>query len=97
MPVDLRVLKALRGPMALDLYCWLTYRNSYLGKSTRVPWPALAAQFGADYGNQKDFERRFLRALRQVLILYPAARVEQVRGGIRLKPAPSHVRGRFEA
>ncbi len=97
VPVDLRVLKALRSPMALDLYCWLTYRHSYLSKSTRVPWPALAAQFGAAYGDQKDFKRRFLRALRQVLILYPTARVEQVRGGIRLKPASSHVRGRLEA
>ncbi|MGB5163116.1 MAG: replication protein RepA [Thermoanaerobaculia bacterium] len=96
VPVDLRVLKALRGPMALDLYCWLTYRNSYLAKPTRVPWPALAAQFGADYQDRKDFKRRFLRAMRQVLILYPSARVEQVRGGIRLKPAPSHVQRRLE-
>ena len=39
--------------------------------------PALAAQFGADYGDRKDFKRRFIRAMRQVLILYPAARVEQ--------------------
>ena len=82
--------------MAIDLYCWLTYRNSYLGKPTRVPWPALAAQFGADYGDRKDFKRRFLRALRQVLILYPSVRVEQVRGGILLKPAPSHVQRRLE-
>ena len=96
VPVDLRVLKALRGPMALDLYCWLTYRNSYLAKPTRVPWPALAAQFGADYGDRKDFKRRFIRAMRQVLILYPSARVEQVRGGIKLNPAPSHVQKRIE-
>ena len=32
VPIDLRVLKALRSPMAIDLYCWLTYRNSYLRK-----------------------------------------------------------------
>lgn len=96
VPVDLRVLKVLQSSMALDLYCWLTYRNSYLSKPTRVPWPALAAQFGAGYRDHKDFKRRFLRAMRQVLVLYPSARVEQVRGGLKLKPSPSHVRRRFE-
>lgn len=94
VPVDLRVLKTLRSPMALDLYCWLTYRNSYLSKPTRVPWSALASQFGADYRDRRDFKKRFLRAMRQVLVLYPSARVEQVRGGLKLKPSPSHVRRR---
>ncbi|MDH3745010.1 MAG: replication protein RepA [Acidobacteriota bacterium] len=96
VPVDLRVLKVLRSSMALDLYCWLTYRNSYLRKPTRVPWPALAAQFGAGYQDRKDFKRKFLRAMRQVLVLYPSARVEQVRGGLKLKPSRSHVRKRLE-
>ena len=96
VPIDLRVLKVVRSSMALDLYCWLMYRNSYLRKPTRVPWVALAAQFGADYRDRKDFKRRFLRSLRQVLVLYPAARVEQVPGGIRLKPSPCHVRKRLE-
>ncbi len=62
-----------------------------------MPWPALAAQFGADYGDRKDFKRKFLTAMRQVLVLYPSARVEQVRGGLLLKPSPSHVKGRREA
>ena len=96
VPVDLRVLKVLRSPMALDIYCWLTYRNSYLRKPTRVPWDALAAQFGADYRDRKDFKRYFLAGLRQVLLLYPAAQVEQVRGGVLLKPSPSHIRRRLE-
>jgi len=57
VPIDLRVLKVLRSPMALDIYCWLTYRNSYLRKPSRIPWGALAAQFGADYQARKDFKR----------------------------------------
>jgi hypothetical protein len=97
VPVDLRVLKALRGPMALDLYCWLTYRNSYLAKPTRVPWPALQAQFGADYDDRRNFKRKFLAAMHQVLVLYPTARVEQVRGGLLLKPSPSHVKRQLES
>ena len=31
VPIDMRALKALKqSPMALDTYCWLTYRMSYL-------------------------------------------------------------------
>jgi len=97
VPIDLRVLKALRSPMAIDLYCWLTYRNSYLRKPSRIPWAALAAQFGAAYRDRKDFKRFFLAGLRQVLVVYPAARVEQVRGGLFLKPSPCHVRRRLES
>ena len=51
VPVDMRALKALkRSPMALDIYCWLTYRLSYLRKPTEIPWSALQMQFGAEYG-----------------------------------------------
>lgn len=96
VPIDLRVLKALRSPMAIDLYSWLTYRNSYLRKPSRIPWTALAAQFGAAYRDRKDFKRNFLAGLRQVLVLYPAARVEKVRGGLLLKPSPCHVRRHLE-
>jgi hypothetical protein len=40
VPVDMRALKALkRSPLALDIYCWLTYRLSYLRKPTEIPWP----------------------------------------------------------
>lgn len=53
VPVDMRALKALkRSPMALDIYCWLTYRLSYLRQPTEIPWPALQMQFGADYAMQ---------------------------------------------
>jgi len=50
VPVDIRALKALKKSlMALDIYCWLTYRMSYLSKPTNVPWEGLQAQFGASY------------------------------------------------
>ena len=92
VPIDLRALRALRSPLALDLYLWLTYRNSYLRRPTRVPWALLALQLGAEYRDQRDFKRKVLRSLRRVLVVYPAARVQQVRGGLRLRPAPCHVR-----
>ena len=97
VPIDLRALEALRSPMAIDHYCWLTYRNSYLRKPSRFPWAALAAQLGADYREGKNFKRKALSAIRQVLVLYPSARVDPVRGGILLRPCSPHVRRRLDA
>ncbi len=91
VPIDLRALKALRSPLAIDLYCWLTYRSSYLKRPARVPWVALAWQFGADYTDTKNFKRKLKEALRRLLVVYPGIRVETVRGGLLLKPARPHV------
>ena len=96
VPVDMRALKALkRSPMALDIYCWLTYRLSYLRKPTEIPWPALQMQFGADYATQgqgpRDFKKKFLHHLRAVLTRYPEANVEDGECGLLLKPSKPHV------
>ena len=93
MPIDLRALKALKGsPLALDLYSWLTYRMSYLRKPCLIPWEALRAQFGADYGRLRDFKRKFLAHLADVLHAYPGARLTKTTSGILLKPSATHVR-----
>jgi hypothetical protein len=91
IPVDLRVLRALRSPLQLDLYAWLSHRASYLRKTTVVPWGALALQFGADYGRLRDFRASLIEALGTVLHLYPAARVSPTRAGLELRPSPPHV------
>ena len=96
VPVDMRALKALkRSPLALDIYCWLTYRMSYLHKPTEIPWLALQMQFGADYAMQgqgpRDFKKKFLHHLRSVLTLYPEANVEDGERGLLLKPSKPHV------
>ena len=85
--------------MALDIYCWLTYRMSYLHKLTEIPWSALQMQFGADYAIQgqgqgqgpRDFKKKFLHHLRSVLVLYPEAHVEDGERGLLLKPSRPHV------
>ena len=42
IPIDMRALKALKqSPLALDIYCWLTYRLSYLRKPVEISWAAL--------------------------------------------------------
>jgi len=92
VPVDMRALKALkRSPLALDIYCWLTYRMSYLRKPTEIPWPALQMQFGADYTQTRQFKAAFLEHLRAVLVLYPEANVEDGERGLLLKPSKPHV------
>lgn len=91
VPIDLRAARALRSPFALDIYIWLTYRMSYLRRPTEISWRALAAQFGAEYGQARDFKRAFLRHARAVATVYPAARLTPQRRGLLLQPSPSHV------
>ncbi len=92
LPIDLRALKALRGsPLALDIYSWLTYRMSYLRKPCLIPWEALQTQFGADYGRPRDFKRKFVRHLSDVLHIYPAARLFERPAGLVLRRSPTHL------
>jgi hypothetical protein len=92
VPVDMRAIKLLkRSPMALDVYCWLSYRLSYLKKPTTIPWKALQLQFGAEYARVRDFKRYFLAQLKVVQLAYPKARVEASEHGLVLRPSPVHV------
>jgi hypothetical protein len=95
IPVDMRALKALkRSPMALDIYVWLTYRNSYLRRPTLVPWAALQAQFGAGYSDSaqglRDFKKAFREAMKKVVTIYQA-QVEDQPSGLLMRPSRTHV------
>ena len=92
VPIDLRAVKALRSPMALDIYAWLTYRSSYLRRPARIPWSALQAQFGSDYSRSRAFKEAFLRHAATVLVLYPRARLAARKDVLVLRPGPPHVR-----
>ena len=96
IPVDMLALKTLkRSPLELDIYCWLTYRMSYLKKDTVVPWPYLQLQFGADYAQDaqglRNFKKKFLLRLKKVHETYSTAKVYDVGSGLLLKPSPPHV------
>jgi len=74
----LETLKLLKqSSMAVDLYIWITYRNSYASKPFYIPWEALQMQFGAGYPfnaqGKRDFKRKFLEALKKVALAYPDA------------------------
>lgn len=89
VPLDPRALGALsHSALALDIYAFLARRLHYLDKPVRVPFISLKEQFGQEYKDLKPFKNEFLTTIKQVLAVYPEAKVEQVTGGIIL--APSH-------
>lgn len=97
VPLDMRAISALKkSPLALDLYAWTTYRVSYLGRRTEIPWEALEMQFGAGYADtpqgHRDFKKKLLGALRKVSTVYPALRADEGAKGLVLLPSPPHVR-----
>jgi hypothetical protein len=92
IPIDIEVLKLLKAsPMQLDLYCWLTYRMSYLRRRTVVPWPSLAAQFGSNYTRLRAFREALADALKRVSIVYPQVRCEIDESGLVLFPSPTAI------
>ncbi|WP_192386785.1 replication protein RepA [Burkholderia cepacia] len=96
VPFDLRVLHALRAPLAIDLYLWLTWRMFILrGRVRIIPWEALRMQFGAGYAltpqGMAHFRAEFNRCLKDVCMLYPAAKVSPGRDGLSLFPSPPHI------
>ena len=64
---------------------------SYLTKPCLIPWEALQTQFGADYERLRDFKRKFLAHLADVLYVYPAARLSAGDGGLLMGRSASHI------
>lgn len=92
IPVDLRAIRALkRSPLALDIYAWASYRASYAKKPSTIPWAALAAQFGGDYGRLRDFKAAFLGELAKVVTVYPELRFDASDAGLVVQPSPPHI------
>lgn len=98
IPISLKAMHALRGSsMAMDIYCWLTHRFSYLRRPTSIPWIYLQKQFGAGYPDTtqglRDFRNKgFVPNLKHVLQVFPQARVDHDAEYLRLYPSRTHVR-----
>lgn len=72
VPLDVRAIKALQqSPLALDLYCWLTFRVHSIRRPTKIPLEGLRSQFGTSYTADADFRRAFADALLEVIRVYP--------------------------
>ena len=81
--------------LTLDIYVWLAHRLHRINhRPLWLPWRTVKLQFGSDYEGKHghgDFCVSFKLALRKVLIVYPAARVNVQRGGIELRQSPPPV------
>ncbi len=93
VPLDNRALHALKGSaLALDIYAWLAHRLHRIeGRPVILHWTSIREQFAQEYAGKdpdKDFKKKFLPALRAVLLQYPAAKVRQVTGGLLLQSSP---------
>lgn len=97
VPLDMAVLKAIKkSPLALDIYCWLTYRMSYLSKTANIPWIALQAQFGCNYAADeqggRNFKKAFLRELKKINLFYPDAKILIEQEGLQLNPSSTPIK-----
>jgi hypothetical protein len=91
VPLDAEAIAKLKNTsLGLDCYAWLSHRLCRIrsDQGVRLSWGNLQQQFGQEYRDPKNFKTRFLGAMRKALAVYPAARIEQVRGGLRLYPSP---------
>lgn len=81
VPVDESHIAALsHSSLALDIYSWLAQRLHRIPveRPQTISWLALYAQFGQGYNieHMRKFRQVFRVALKEVLTVYPAARVE---------------------
>jgi Plasmid encoded RepA protein len=94
VPLDERALRFLaHSAMALDLYAWMAQRLHRIPKPHRtlVPWVSLHDQFGQGYASLRKFRQVFLHTLRQVHLVYPAAKLEVNGQGLLLYTSPPPV------
>jgi hypothetical protein len=85
VPLDPRAIASLAGSaLALDCYAWLAQRLHRIapGKPMAIQWATLQVQFGPDYGRARDFRRKFVQVLREVQLVYPAARLDVTDNGL---------------
>lgn len=90
VPLDYRALAGLHhSALALDIYTWLAHRlwRVTRAQGVKISWHNLREQFGQEYASPKNFKREFAAALRQVLVVYPQARVRESIGGPILLPS----------
>jgi hypothetical protein len=81
VPLDETHIAALaHSALALDIYTWLAQRLHRIpaGKPARISWAALHGQFGQGYNpdHMSKFRQVFRVALKEVLTVYSAARID---------------------
>ncbi len=97
LPVDLRLIKSIRSPLALDIYIWLTWRARIIKnkKFILIPWENLKYQFGSNYKNSRkglsNFKVEFLKKLKYIHYFYPQLNFNILSLGLKLKYSYPHI------
>jgi len=94
IPIDLEVVRSFRSPLEMDVYMWLTYRSirtCRINRPESIPWESLKRQFGSNYAEIRVFRFHFVRALKNVIKVYPAVRLRNTKEGLVLLPFPPHI------
>lgn len=95
VPIEEAAIRAIsNNSVALDIYCWLSYRLHILGAPKLVTWKAVKAQFGNNYASDKAFRANFVPNLQLALAVYREAKVEVDARGVVLHPSRPPVQPR---
>jgi hypothetical protein len=96
VPLDPRAIGALsHTALGLDWYSFLARRLRELERAVRIPFVSLQEQFGQEYKGKNaadDFQKELLKINKQVLAVYPDAKIERVTGGLILNPSHPPIR-----
>lgn len=88
VPLDLRAIRAVQdSALSLDVYAWLAHRLWRMSRPTMVYWQNLREQFGQEVADPRTFKRNFTKSLREVMEVYPQAKIQEAKGGLRLMPS----------
>ena len=88
VPLDERALGALsHSAMALDIYAWLAQRLHRIptGRPQFITWAAIKDQFGQGYKRMNKFKEVFRVAMKQVLVQYQEANIQEDGRGLTLR------------
>lgn len=91
VPLEGHALGQLQNSaFALDVYSWLAHRLYRIESNGGqfLSWNTLQGQFGQEFSEIREFRRTFLDALKKAHGVYQEARLEVVRGGLKLLPSP---------
>ena len=73
--------------LGLDLYTLLAYRLQRLDRPILMRWSMLSQQTGSDVARSSHLAQRVKAVLPDVLAVYPDAKVELTRYGLKLHPS----------
>ena len=91
VPLAMDAVRALsHSAMALDVYTWLAQRLHRVSprKPVFIPWPAVHEQFGHGYKRIRAFREFFQKVAKQVLVVYPDAKIDVDGRGVTLRHSP---------